>query len=319
MNNKVNYTLVGFLVFFGIALMIGFSYWLLKPTKEDTTKNYLIFFDESVLGLNVDSLVKYRGVNVGKVTRISISSKNSEQVEVLITILKTTPIKEKTVAKLTSQGITGLSYINLTLGDKNAPLLTIKGDEQYPIIKTVPSLFENIEKSMGTVSSRLLNVLTKTENLLNDKNQEQISLVLKRAASFMEKMENLVDKNSIKEIHNLIINSNNMIEKAEQLIPNIDNFVKNSIKSEDNLTSSISSIATSYLAVRGAMTQIEEAVTSGQFNLKKITQDTIPTMNNSLMEMENLMIKIEEAISKYQKSPADILFKTQEIKKGPGE
>ena len=99
MNNRVNYTLVGFLVIIGFFLMLTFSYWLLKPEQENETKKYLIRFDESVLGLNVDSVVKYRGIDVGKVTSIKINPKNTEQVEVLITILKTTPIKEKTVAK----------------------------------------------------------------------------------------------------------------------------------------------------------------------------------------------------------------------------
>ena len=123
MNNRVNYTMVGFLVLLGSILMLGFTYWLLKPSEEVKVKNYYILFDESVLGLNIDSAVKYRGINVGKVVNLEINPDNSEQVQVLISILKSTPIKSSTVAKLTSQGITGLSYINLSLGDKNAPLL----------------------------------------------------------------------------------------------------------------------------------------------------------------------------------------------------
>ncbi len=166
MNNRVNYTFVGLLVIIGFTMIMIFSYWLLKPEQEKETKKYLIRFDESVLGLNVDSVVKYRGIDVGKVSSIKISPKNTEQVEVLITILKTTPIKEKTVAKLTSQGITGLSYINLNLGDNNAPFLKVQDGEQYPVIKTTPSLFENIEKSMDSVSDKISKVLSNIEKYL---------------------------------------------------------------------------------------------------------------------------------------------------------
>ena len=121
MNNRVNYTLVGFVVLFGFSLIVGFTYWLLQPSSEIETKRYLIHFDESVLGLNIDAPVKYRGISVGEVTRLRINPKNAEQVEVLLTILRSTPIKFDTVAKLTSQGITGLSYINLSLGSNDAP------------------------------------------------------------------------------------------------------------------------------------------------------------------------------------------------------
>ncbi|MCD6173347.1 MAG: MCE family protein, partial [Sulfurimonas sp.] len=89
--------------------MFAFTYWLVKPTAEQEVRKYNIHFDESVHGLNMDAAVKYRGISVGKVTKLKINPKNTEQVEVLITILKTTPIKEDTVAQLTAQGITGLS------------------------------------------------------------------------------------------------------------------------------------------------------------------------------------------------------------------
>jgi phospholipid/cholesterol/gamma-HCH transport system substrate-binding protein len=319
MNNKVNYTLVGFLVITGFTLIFAFSYWLLKPKQEDETKKYLIRFDESVLGLNIDSAVKYRGIDVGKVSNIRINPKNTEQVEVLITILKTTPIKEETVAKLTSQGITGLSYINLNLGDNNAPFLKTKKGEEYPVIKTVPSLFENLEKSMGTVSDKVSKVLSKTEHLLNYKNQEQISLLLEKTAIFMTKMEQLLDDKSIKHFHNILKNVDNITKKTNNLIPKINNLVTNTTDFEKSLIKDADSIAKSFLALRATMNELQKAIANGDFNFKEMTKNTIPTLNSTLIQMENLMIKLEESLKNYNRSPADIIFKTEEIKKGPGE
>ena len=144
MNNKVNYTAVGFFVLIGMVLTLGLAFWMLKPSNDNETTRYNIYFDESVLGLHLDAPVKYRGIDVGKVTRINISQSNSEQVQVQATVLKTTPIKESTVARLTAQGITGLTYINLTLGSNDAPNLVAKKGETYPTIATVPSFFENM-------------------------------------------------------------------------------------------------------------------------------------------------------------------------------
>lgn len=320
MNNKVNYTLVGLLVLVGFIMIFSFSYWLLKPEQEEKTQKYLILFNESVLGLNIDSVVKYRGIDVGKVSDIRINPKNTEQVEVLITILKTTPVKEQTVAKLTSQGITGLSYINLDLGDNNAPFLKAREGEEYPVIKTTPSLFQNIEKSMGNVSDKILNLLAKKgESLLNDENQKEISLLLNKSASFMTKLDQLLDEKSINHFHNILENADNITQKTDKLIPKIEQLVNDTSNFENHLLQDVDSITTSFLAFRTSMDELQKAIQNGDFNFKEITKDTIPILNNTLIQMENLMIKLEESIKNYNRSPADIIFKTEEIKKGPGE
>ena len=116
---------------------------------------------------------------------LKINPKNLEQVEVLVSILKSTPIKDDTVAKLTAQGITGLSYINLSMGSNSGICLEAKEGEEYPSIKTVPSFFENFESSLGSVSTKLSSTLSRTERLLNDENQAEITKLLKRTASFI--------------------------------------------------------------------------------------------------------------------------------------
>jgi phospholipid/cholesterol/gamma-HCH transport system substrate-binding protein len=319
MNNKVNYTLVGFIVLFGISLMIGFSYWLLKPSDEEETKKYLVYFDESVLGLNIDAPVKYRGISVGKVTRVRVNPKNSEQVEVLINILNTTPVKSTTVAQLTAQGITGLSYINLSLGDNNAPPLLKQEGQEHPVIKSIPSFFENFERSLGSLSSQLSTTLSGTERLLNEENQEQISLLLHRAAGFMDKMERLLDDKTIGNIQQSAQNLESVTAKVDKIVPNIDNLINKSISWEDEISATLASIMNSYLSIKGAMDEVKKAASSGQFNFKDISADVVPTMNETLIEIQDMMNKIEDSLYKYERSPGDVLFKQEEIKKGPGE
>ncbi len=319
MNNKVNYTLVGFLVFIGIAMILGFSYWLLKPTHEKKTAKYIIYFDESVLGLNIDSPVKYRGINVGKVSKLRINPNNSEQVEVLITILRSTPVKIDTAAKLTAQGITGLSYINLSMGEHTSLTLVRLQGAEYPVIKSIPSFFENFEKSLGSVSSNLSSTLVQTEKLLNDKNQEQVVLLLKRTAGFMDRLERLLDDETIASLQNSAKNLESTSIKVDKVIPNIDKFIDKSVEWEDNIHNSFDSIMNSYIGITGSMDEIKRAISSGEFNFKEITSDLVPTMNNTLLEMQDLMIKFQGTLNKYDRSPGDVLYRTEEIKKAPGE
>jgi phospholipid/cholesterol/gamma-HCH transport system substrate-binding protein len=319
MNNRVNYALIGFLVLFSFVLIFAFGYWLLKPTNQEETKKYLIYFQESVLGLNIDAPVKYRGISVGKVTKLRISPKNSEEVEVLVTILKTTPIKEDTIAKLTSQGITGLSYINLSMGKDNAPALIKKFDEEYPVIKSAPSFFENFENSLGNVSSNLTTTLQKTQQLLNEKNQKEFSKLLEKTALVMEKFDKLLDEKTIKHLHNSAKNLDSITTKTDKLLPNIDIFIDKSIEWENHIDNSFASIMNSYLGIRSAMDEIKRAISSGEFNFKDMTSDVLPTMNRTLLDMNDLMIKLQDTLNRYDRSPGDVIFKQEEIKKGPGE
>ena len=319
MNNKVNYTAVGLSVLVGLVMILAFSYWMLKPTVDDKTSKYMIYFDESVLGLNIDAPVKYRGITVGKVNKLTINPENSEQVKVLVTILRTTPIKVDTAAKLTAQGITGLSYINLSMGEHSSEVLRRVEGEEYPVIKTIPSFFENFEKSMGSVSTNLSKTLSQTEKLLNSDNQEQVALLLERSARFMDKLDTLLDDKTINSLQKSAHNLESSTTKVDKMIPNIDKFIDQSMEWEDNIHNSFDSIMNSYLGIRSSMDEIKRAVSSGEFNVKDITSDLVPTMNNTLLDMQDVMIKFQETLDKYDRSPSDILYKQEEIKKAPGE
>ena len=319
MNNKVNYTLVGFLVLIGITLMLGFVYWLMQPSKEQEIRKYNIHFDESVHGLNIDAPVKYRGISVGKVSNLRINPNNLEQVEVLITILKTAPIKEDTVAQLTAQGITGLSYINLSMGSNNGKLLEANGDEEYPTIRSVPSFFENFESSMGSVSSQLSTTLTQTQKLLNDENQRQIAIILQKTATIVDKIDRTLDDETVENMQSSVKNFNTLTQKANSLTPDIEEFMDKSVAWEDKISSSFNSIMSSYVGIHSSMTEIKRAVSSGEFNLKDIAGDVVPTMNNTLLDVQELMIRLDGMMESYNRSPGDILFKQEELKKGPGE
>jgi len=319
MNNKVNYTLIGMFVMLGLGLIIVFSYWLLQPSKKQDIKNYHVYFNESVLGLNLEAPVKYRGIDVGKVTKIQINPKNSEQVQVVVSIVRSTPIKTTTKAKLTSQGITGLSYINLTMGENGTQLLQKHKDELYPVIKTTPSFFETIEQSFGSVSTNLSKTLNGTQELLNHKNQKEIQRILNRSAQFMDKMDRMLSEKTIQHFQNTLANLDHASVKLNKMMPKIEEFLQSSIEWEQKIATNFQEIMKSYMGIKASMDVFKTAVGSGEFNLKEISSDIVPTLNMTLVEIQHLIIRVDALMEQYEKSPGDILFKTQEINKGPGE
>ncbi len=320
MNNRVNYVVIGILVLIGIAGMALFGFWLLKPTKESQMQRYAMYFNESVLGLNLDAPVKYKGLSVGKVVELNIRKSNSEQVEVLVEILKDTPIKTSTEAQLISQGITGLSYINLTINKEidAKPLIVQEGDK-YPIIRTIPSLFIKLENRFGDVSLNLLEILDGMQELLKKENQENLSLLLKNSAFFMSRMNQVLDDDTISNFKQTLKNLNSSSKKLDEMIPRVTALIEKSTKFEDDIALSINSIMGSYLEVEDSMRAFKFALESEEFNIKEITDEMVHNINGTLFEMRQLMIKTEEAINRYERSPGDVIFLQEEIKKGPGE
>ena len=319
MNNKVNYTVVGFIVLIGIVLMSAFAYWMLKPSDNEKVKTYLIYFDESVSGLNLEAPVKYRGIAVGKVTGLRINPKNSEEVEVKISILASTPIKVNTAARLTAQGITGLTFINLSLGKKDAPELVKHDGEEYPVIKTVPSFFRDVKSSFGSVTEELSATLIKMETLLDKRNQENLSMILLHTANVTKKLDTLLDKETILALQHTAQHLDASSRKVDAMIPNIDKLIDKSIEWEKGVNNSLASIMQSYLVIRGTMDSIGMAVQRGDFNLKEITSDITPTLNRTMDDLQEVLINLEETLKDHQRSPSDILFKSEEMKKAPGE
>lgn len=312
MNNKVNYTFVGFIVLLGFVTVSIFSYWMLKPSHADENKNYVIYFDESVFGLNLDAPVKFRGISVGKVANLRINPNNSEQVEVQVAILKDTPIKNNIVAVLTAQGITGLTYINLTVGEPYVQeIVQINGDD-FHIIASAPSLFRNLEKSFGNVSEHMSTTLFQAEKFLNDDNQQEFMRLVSSIANVSDKLDKVMDEKTVKHFQNSMANLDGAIGK-------IDLLVDNTIRWENNISASLLSVSQSYKKIDASMVEFQKALKSGDFNIKEITSELVPNMNNTLLEVQQTMIKLDNTIQKYERSPSDLLFKHEEIRRGPGE
>lgn len=320
MNNKTNYTLVGAFVLLGFIAITVFVYWLIRPGDENEMKKYVIYFNESVQGLNLDAPVKYRGISVGKVIRLGINPKNTEQVRVLIKIDKATPITTSTVAKLTSQGITGLSYINLTLKEKNAPLLTtIPPGEKYPVIKSVPSLFESVQTSMGNLYKQVFTTLKHIDQTLSEENQKRFSQLLFSSSEFFTRINTALNEQTIRHIQKSAEHIENITAKLDKTMQKVNSLIDTTQSWEQGTDKSLADIAESYKSVQKTSDSLDKAIQRGDFNLQDISNRLTSTLNRSLYNLNNVLNNLKSMLQEYKQNPSDILFKETQKKKAPGE
>ena len=100
------FVIVGFLICVGTIIWIGAARVLMKGSL------YAVYFDESVQGLQVDSAIKYRGVDIGKVQRIDVAE-DFRLIEVIMKIDLEGDLGKQTIASLKTAGITGIVFIEL--------------------------------------------------------------------------------------------------------------------------------------------------------------------------------------------------------------
>lgn len=117
---------------------------------------YATYFDESVQGLQVDSAIKYRGVEIGKVQSIDVAP-DYRLIEVIMKIDLEGDLQNQTIAALKSAGITGLVFIELDRingGELNhTPKITFKPG--YPVI---PSRRSEISRFLADTGEIMKNI-----------------------------------------------------------------------------------------------------------------------------------------------------------------
>ncbi|HEX6979460.1 MAG TPA: MlaD family protein [Alphaproteobacteria bacterium] len=184
METRASYFLVGIFVLTLIVGMIGFAFWLARPQIQDDSTYYYVYFRGSVTGLSVGSPVRYRGVPVGTVAGIEIDAENVELIEVTLALRPGTPIKTDTIASLRPQGVTGLSFVQLSGGTQAAPLLEPRPGKLRGVIPSVPSPIEQVFENTPELLSRLSTVAMRANDLLNAENQQRIGAILDNFATF---------------------------------------------------------------------------------------------------------------------------------------
>jgi len=318
MESKVNYSLVGiFVILFSIAIL-AFVFWLGKYNDDEAQYQYFkVYITESVSGLAPEATVKFHGVDVGLVESIQINPNNSEEVELLLKIKKTTPIKNDSTAVLKFFGITGLAFIEISGGAKNAPLLHTSPNN-IATIPTTPSLIKRLDETLSLVVTKFSQTLDKTNNILSDKNSENFSQTLANLKTMTQQMNNYQD-----EIDTLLHNS---IQTGQ----NMDDMMARVGKSSDTVNDSMATFKITMrdgfhptmLAWRETSKNVDILTKTINANLARGDYDTsasIVELNTLMIQSRTLLGEMEQTLKNLKQSPSDLLFKETKSIPGPGE
>ncbi|MEM7488287.1 MAG: MlaD family protein [Pseudomonadota bacterium] len=142
MEIKANFLLIGLFTLAGLGAILAAFLWLgALRIDRDMTRYGILFRDVS--GLSEAGQVVFNGLPVGRVTALRLHDPDPSLIYVEVEVDTDTPVRADTVAQLTTQGVTGLSYIALLGGTTDAPFLPVDGTDP-PLIPSRPAMLQTL-------------------------------------------------------------------------------------------------------------------------------------------------------------------------------
>jgi phospholipid/cholesterol/gamma-HCH transport system substrate-binding protein len=158
---------LGVFVIVGMAVLSAFIIIPIGMKMSQHQTTYVSYFEgESLQGLEQGAAVKFNGVAIGTVARVSYNAEDINKMKVEFSVIESFPMKVDMYATTGLIGITGLKYVEISGGSNESARLKPGG-----VIPTRVSLFasvgEKAEVLIGKVETLLnhLNTVTDPDSL----------------------------------------------------------------------------------------------------------------------------------------------------------
>lgn len=320
MEPKVNYTLVGlFIALLGAATVAGVL-WLSRTDYRGVYDRYYTFMGESVSGLSRDSYVRYQGVEIGRVKEIALDPQNPKQVRLALDIAHGTPVKEDTVAILESQGLTGITTVNLRGGSSASPLLKAKPGEHYPVIKSQPSFYSQMSDNLSRLMANEqvpallanLNSLTQDARSLLD---PQSRADLKRAIAALAQVTQMLALHRT-ELASAVAHSDAAAARFAALGKKLDDRLPELLEQASTNLNSLKYMTDEVARAGAAM---NSTLDDSRRDITQFTGRTLAETGLLVAELRQLTATLQRLASELEREPNALIFGRAAPVRGPGE
>lgn len=315
MENKAYAIAAGlFAVLLTCALLAGL-WWLAGTHTEQAS--YHILSKVAVSGLNPQASVRYRGVDIGRVSDIHIDPAQSTNILIDIDVDSTIKLTQGTFAQLASQGLTGLAYIELDDDGSNpAPL----GKTAIPLKESAMSEMMNSGKAIISKTEKLednaAQLLTTLNQLMNEQNTKKITQLL-------DSMER-----SSAALEPLLHSSQNTSEKAGKLLDEIHpQELSNTLEAVRQASMSAKETADT---ARPTLLKVQESLAEFERVARHIEQvsaelgdnlndETLPKAQELTTQLHRDAQSLNRLMDTLEQNPQSAIFGKPQAQPGPGE
>lgn len=230
METKARYILVGAFTLGAMAALLGFLLWLAQVEINRSYAQYDIVF-ETVSGLSQDSLVRYNGVDVGKVLSIDLDRENPQFVRVRIEVRATTPVRQDTVAMLSSQGVTGVSFVGLEGGSPMSDPVEAIPPATVPLIASKPSVVQELTDAAPDLLQEAIALIEDVREFTTPENREAVAAILKNVETVSGRVDAIVERAEklVTAAEGTLARADAALGKAEAAFASADAVIKDDI------------------------------------------------------------------------------------------
>lgn len=328
------YLRVGILVLAGIGLAVGFVLFLTSGTFSGKQLLFETYVRESVAGLDVGAPVRFRGVPVGRVTELGLVSvvyagrtRGVDDTTSRLVLIRfavdpgrygRTPVEEAVRAglrvRIASQGVTGLSYIEVDFVDPaRFPVTDVPWDPEFPRIPSVPSTINQVTSAAERLLTRLdaldiEGLLDAATGVLNDvraqvSGQGDIATTLREAAVTMAALREAIQgaelAGAVRDIRTAATRIGAAGEAVENLVagPEIANAATN--------------IGQAAADLRTAIARLPAVITAMEATLRTVrstTGDTQADLGPLLRDLRSTAASLRDTAEALRRNPSQSLF-----------
>lgn len=312
MERRANYTLVGFSMLFLLIGMAVFAIWLGRFQLNRDFDLYDIKFVGPVNGLSQGGEARFNGIKVGEVSKIALDKKDPSLVVARIRVASDVPIKTDSFATLEPQNITGVSFVQISAGTKNAALLKATWPKgEVPILKSQQSTLSNLLAGGGTLLASAVEALDRVNRVLSDKNITTFSATL--ADINVVSAEARDQKQIFADARAALQN----IDKAADSISEVSRSAKGLVDNDGKKT--LADIGKAADEIKGAAADARATINGLKGPTTDFATNTLPQLQSAIISLQSAAESLEGLANEIENNPRALIGKepAKEIKVKP--
>lgn len=315
MENKAHALAAGIFVTLLTLLVLGLAAWLTRDTG--VRDSYEISTRETVTGLQAQAPVRFRGVDVGKVAEVGFDRKTPGNVLLKLEIDREAPLTRETFATLSYQGVTGLSFIQLSDEGRPAPRL-VPNEDAPPRIPLRPGLLAKLEERGEKILEKVEEVTVRVNTLLGDENQKRIALALEgisSAAGSADRVVKRIDQTMTQRLDPALAEATVALRGVQKTVIEVGRTANEFTQT----ASSFNQLAGRLNAQDGPVDRLSSGADALSGAADQFGRSTLPRVNRAADAATRTVNSLNRAINELTENPQALLYGSGAPRPGPGE
>lgn len=306
METKAHHALVGFFVVFLLTAGGFFALWLGQVSLDREYKEYDVVFEGPVRGLRTASEVRFNGIQVGEVTDLGLNPENPNEVIARVRVDAATPVKVDSFAQLEPQGLTGLSYLQISGGSPGAQPLESRMGDRPPRIYARQAQLDELFAGGETVLDGAAQALARLNALLNEENVQSFSAVL-------DNIERLTGQLAGEEqlLNDLRQSATSLDQAAQDISAAAAQIEQFGVTAEAFLVNDVGvmvrDVSAASIAVDQASRETYDALITIRPQLEAFADEGLDSLTHAAADLENLIAALERIALELEDDPAGFI------------